>query len=66
MAGSPDEGWRALAAEEAHPGLERVGHVLRAAIVADGKAAGDLLAGGAEVPSHAISGSPRREPKAAP
>jgi hypothetical protein len=41
-----DECWRALNAQEAHLGLEGVGHVLRAMIVANRKAAGDILADG--------------------
>ena len=48
-----DERWRAPDAEEAHLRLEGVGHVLRAVIATNGKAAGDVLADGAEVPSHA-------------
>jgi hypothetical protein len=50
-----DESWRALNAQEAHLGLEGVGHVLRAMIVTNGQAAGDILADGAEVPSYALA-----------
>jgi hypothetical protein len=38
-----DEGGRAVDAEKAHLGLEGIGHVLRAVVVADGQAGGNTL-----------------------
>src|SRR3954454_17834100 len=51
----PHEGGRALGAQEAELLVEVAGHVLRAVVVADGEAAGDLLREPAEVAPHALA-----------
>src|SRR5919205_1687075 len=51
----PHEGRRALDTEEAQLLLEIAGHVLRAVVVADREAAGEVLREAAEVPPHALA-----------
>src|SRR5918993_229665 len=51
----PDEGRRAVDAEEAQLLLEGVGHVLPAVVVAEGEAAGDPLAECPEAAAHALA-----------
>src|SRR5512134_1869988 len=50
-----DEGRRGLDAEEGDLGLEVLGHVVRAVVVAELKAGGHVLADDAEVLSHALA-----------
>ena len=53
--GGPDEGRRALDAQEAQLLLEVAGHVLAAVVVADREAAGDVLREAAEVAPHPLA-----------
>lgn len=53
------EGGRAFDAEKAQLALERVGHVLRAVIVAQAQATCDVLGGAAGMLPHALAGHDR-------
>src|SRR3982751_5515042 len=53
--GGPDEGRRALDAQEAQLLLEIAGHVLAAVVVADRETAGDVLREAAEVAPHPLA-----------
>src|SRR4051812_49943101 len=53
--GGPDEGRRALDAQEAQLPLEVAGRVLAPVVVADREAAGDVLREAAEAPPHPLA-----------